>query len=94
MAHKWKEDEDVVACYVSRFGYREVASSVEALANALGIPLGAFHMRVSNFKALQGRGRLNHVAGQSQRVYEHHRDATEPDLRSIVLKALGGQPLT
>jgi hypothetical protein len=89
--HKWTEPDDIVAFYLSRYGPSELARSVAAAAEKLGIASGTLHLRIGNFKFLDGNGRLNHPAKQSRRVFDQYKDIPEKELRAIVAGILSGE---
>jgi hypothetical protein len=86
--HDWTETDDAAALYVYRFGHQGVARSKSALADGLGISLGSFRMRIQNFQAIDNGGGLGNYAKQSARIYEYYKNATEPELRGVVLSAI------
>ena len=86
--HHWTESDDAAALYIHKFGHQGIAMPPSALAESLGISPGSFRMRVQNFQAIDAGGGLSNFAKQSARVYELYKNATEQDLRRVVLSAI------
>ncbi|QDE97683.1 hypothetical protein [Myxococcus xanthus] len=79
--HDWSELDDLVAFYLYRFGTERLPFGMPIIAERRGIKLGSMKMRISNFKAYAGKGRLKNIARQSVRTFEKHKDTPEPELR-------------
>jgi hypothetical protein len=87
--HRWTEDDDVVAFYVSRHGTRHLPLMEAGIAKRLGVSEISLARRQANFAHLDGRPGLDHVAKLSRRIHQQYGRATEPELRPMVLRALG-----
>lgn len=79
--HNWSEADDLVAFYLYKFGTERLPFDMPTIAERRGIKPGSMKMRISNFKAYAGTGRLKNIARQSVRVFERYRDTPEPELR-------------
>lgn len=80
--HRWTEDDDLAALYVYRFQTNGLPYTVEMIAKRRGIDFGSFKMRVANFKAIDGKGNLNHAAKQSVSVFRRYGRLTQEELRA------------
>jgi hypothetical protein len=87
--HRWTEDDDVIAFYLSRHGTRRLPLMEAGIAKRLGMSEASLAKRQANFAHLDERPGLAHVAKQSIRVHQKHEKATEPALRALVLRVLG-----
>jgi hypothetical protein len=86
--HTWTEDDDLVALYMSRHDTRALPLMQAGIAKRLGRSEGSLARRQSNFKFLdEGRG-LPHSIRQSRCMHQRYKNATEPELRPMVLRAL------
>jgi hypothetical protein len=83
--HRWSEADDIAALYAYRFGTDRLGISIPELARSRDIPFGSFDMRMRNFGAIRGEGKLTHVAQQSRRIFAKYGDASEESLRRLVL---------
>ena len=86
--HDWAEGDDLAALYVSRYGTTGLPYSVETIATDRGIQPGSFDMRVRNFKAIEGEGRLTNYAKQTESVYQRFRLKSMEELRRIAFPEL------
>jgi hypothetical protein len=89
--HRWTEDDDIVALYLSRHGARFLPMMEAEIAKVLGMPEGSLGMRRQNFHYLDGRPGLKNAAELSRQVHGCYGKMTEPELRSLVLKVLGSK---
>ncbi len=80
--HSWSEADDLVAFYLYRFGTERLPFDMPTIAERRGIKPGSMKMRISNFKAYAGTGKLGNIARQSVKVFERYRDTAEPELRN------------
>jgi len=80
--HDWIEADDLIAFYLYRFGTERLPFDMSTIAERRGIKLGSMKMRISNFKAYAGAGRLGNIARQSVRVFDRYKDTPEPELRN------------
>ena len=87
--HRWTENDDVIAFYLSRHGARRLPLMEAGIAKRLGMSEASLARRQANFAYLDGRGGLAHVAKQSRHIHQQYEKATEPALRPLVLRALG-----
>jgi hypothetical protein len=83
LPHKWTRNDDLIAFYVDKFGIDKLPNkpSEAEIAASLGIEPGSFKMRIQNFRALAGKGGLEHFARQSKDVFEEYNSLSEPELR-------------
>ena len=86
--HRWTEDDDLVAFYLSRYGTRYLPLMEAGISKVLGMPEVSLIMRQSNFKYLHSGVGLRNVAMQSRRIYENYRHIAEITLRPMVLDVL------
>jgi hypothetical protein len=82
--HHWKESDDVVALYLSKYGDSGLGLAISDVAARLNIAIGAMKMRMSNFKSQSGSGGLANASRQTGEVYGTFHDTPEPELRSMV----------
>jgi hypothetical protein len=82
-SHRWSVRDDLAALYVHKFGYQRVVGSIAEIASFVGIELGSFKMRVSNFAALDGGGGLSNASRQSRDIYGRYARLSEPELRRL-----------
>lgn len=81
--HHWTEQDDIVALYFYKFGDQRRKSSQEIVGKRRGMCAGSLRMRVANFRAIAGGGRLDHAALQSRSVYQRYANFSEPALRRL-----------
>jgi len=67
--HKWTEKDDIVAFYLYKFGDKDIPFSIGDVGTNLGMGVNSLKMRIANFKAIDGKGGLEHFAGQSLKIY-------------------------
>ena len=60
--HRWTEKDDIVALYFYKFGDLGRTSSLAIVGEGRGMGAGSLRMRVANFRAIAGGGRLDHAA--------------------------------
>jgi hypothetical protein len=82
--HHWTVEEDLVTFYCARYETHYLGTSEADLAAQLDLPIGTFRMRIANFKALDGNGRLSNAAKQSQLVHKLFGEMLEKELRQWV----------
>ena len=83
MAHKWKEIDDMKVLYITLYGLKNISYSKNDIAKQIGVSLASLNMRIGNFKAIQGQGKLTHYAKLSKRVYEKYHLLSETALKKI-----------
>ena len=81
--HSWTEQDDIVALYFYKFGDLGRTSSLAIVGERRGMGAGSLRMRVGNFAAIAGGGRLDHAALQSREIYRRYADLSEPQLRKL-----------
>jgi hypothetical protein len=86
--HKWHEDDDLVALYMSRHETNDLPRTQDEIAKLLGMSEASLIMRQRNFTDLEGGHGLSHVAKQSIRVHERHKNTPKAELRSLVLRVI------
>jgi hypothetical protein len=86
--HAWSVADDLVAFYLYRFGTERLPFDMPTIAERRGIKPNSMKMRISNFKAHAGTGRLGNIARQSVQVFERYRDTPEPELRNCAFPEL------
>ena len=67
--HSWTEQDDIVALYFCKFSDLGRTSSLAIVGERRGMGAGSLRMRVGNFAAIAGGGRLDHAALQSREIY-------------------------
>jgi hypothetical protein len=92
--HRWTENDDVVAFYLSRHGTRRLPLMEAGIAKRLGMSEGSLARRQANFAYLDGRPGFDHVAKLSRRIHQQYEKATEAELRPLVLRVLGQTRVT
>ncbi len=80
--HSWSPEDDLVAFYLYKFGTERLPFDMPTIAERRGIKPGSMEMRIRNFKAYAGAGRLVNIAKKSVLVFERYRDTPEPELRN------------
>ena len=88
--HRWTEGDDLVALYMSRYGAARLPMMQAAIASRLGMSEASLIMRQRNFGYLDNGVGLSHVAAQTRRIHRQYRNATEAELRPLVLRVLNG----
>jgi hypothetical protein len=86
--HRWNQDDDLIAFYMSRHGTNDLPIAQEGIAKLLGMSEASLIMRQRNFTDLEGKHGLSHVAKQSIRIYERHKSTSKAELRSLVLRVI------
>jgi hypothetical protein len=81
--HHWTEQDDIVALYLYKFGDEGRTSNLATVGERRGMGAGSLRMRVGNFRAIAGGGRLDHAALQSRSIYERYAHLSEPELRKL-----------
>ncbi len=81
--HHWTEQDDIVALYFYKYGDLRRTSSLDNIGDRRGMSAGSLRMRVANFRAIAGGGRLDHAAQQSRDVYKRYANLSEPELRKL-----------
>jgi hypothetical protein len=81
--HRWTEQDDIVALYFCKFGDLGRTSSLAVVGERRGMGAGSLRMRVGNFQAIAGGGRLDHAASQSRTVFQRYGNLSEPELRKL-----------
>ncbi len=86
--HRWTEDDDLIAFYLSPHGTRFLAVGEAEIATLIGLPQSSLTMRKSNFAYLDGERALSHASAQSRRIHGRPRNAPEAELRRAVFRVL------
>jgi len=84
--HKWTEEDDIVTLYLYKFGHKDLPHSVEYIGRKLGMGAGSLKMRIANFKAIDGKGGLEHYGKTSLKIFERYKQTSKDELKSLVLK--------
>jgi hypothetical protein len=86
--HKWRQDIDRVAFYISRYGSSDLPKSQGEVAALLGMSEASLVVGKQNFAGLEGGRGLSHVAKPLIRVHERHKITPKAELRSHVLRVI------
>lgn len=86
--HKWTEEDDIVTLYLYKYGDGEIPFTLEDIGRNLGMGAGSLRMRIANFKAIDGKGGLEHFGRQSLEIYRKYYETPEDKLKSLVVKIL------
>ena len=86
--HKWTEEDDVVTLYLYRYGDGEIPFSLEDISKSLGMGIDSLRMRIANFKAIDGKGGLEHFGSQSLKIYRKYYHTSKDKLKLLVTKIL------
>lgn len=86
--HAWSEDDDLVAFYLFKFGDGDLGKDTKDIGEVLGMGAGSLRMRIGNFRAIDGGGKLDHSAKQSREAYDRYKNSTKDELRVLVLSIL------
>ena len=86
--HKWTEEDDTVTLYLFRSGDGELPFSLEEIGEKLGMGVNSLRMRIGNFKAIDGKGGLEHFGKQSLKIYNMYKETSDDVLRSLVLEIM------
>ena len=93
MPHNWTYNDDVVACYLCKYGiiYEEngLLFDVDAIGTKLGMGAGSLSARIGNFKYLDGKGKLYNVAKLSKNVFEEFKNISKSNHLKKTKKILG-----
>lgn len=83
--HAWSKDDDLVAFYLFKFGDGDLGKDTKEIGELLGMGAGSLKMRIGNFRAIDGGGKLDHSAKQSRFIYERFNNASHEELRDKIL---------
>ena len=86
--YEYTEEDDVLACHVAKYGEEILISSITA-SKVRGMTEESFKARVENFKAIEGKSQLTHIAEMSREVYETYKSVSQRQHRTICLSILG-----
>lgn len=86
--HTWTEEDDIVTLYLYKFGDKDIPFSLEDIGRKLGMGVSSLKMRIANFKAIDGKGGLEHFGKQSLKIYDRHKQTPKSELKSLVLEIL------
>lgn len=86
--HRWTKEDDIVTLYLYKYGDGDLPFTIEDIAKNLGMGVVSLRMRIANFKAIDGRGGLNHFGKISLEIYERYHETPKDELRSLVGKIL------
>jgi len=87
--HRWTEEDDIVTFYLYKFGDKDIPFSLEYIGEKLGMGVNSLRMRTANFKAIDGKGGLEHFSKRlSLKVYKRYKETPESELKSLVLKII------
>jgi len=85
---KWTEEDDIVTLYLYKYGDEEIPFTFEDISRNLGMSTGSLGMRIANFKAIDGKGGLEHFGKLSLEVYRKYYRTPKDKLKSLVVKIL------
>lgn len=88
MAHNWQEDDDIKVLYIVLYGYENIPYKKNDIAEQIGVTVGSLGYRLGNFKAIQGIGKVTHVAKLSKYVYNKYNSLNEPKLRELAFNVV------
>lgn len=77
MKHNWTYNDDVVAYFICRFGVDDLIFDLNGICRKLDVKPDSMNMRIGNFKALEGTGKLINVAELSRKIYEDFKNTSK-----------------
>jgi len=80
--HRWTEQDDITALYLYRYSPTDVPT-IENAARMCGVTSDSMRMRIANFRALDSKSGLDHIAQQSIAVYQRYRGSSQSELRAL-----------
>ena len=86
--HKWTLTDDLMVCYLFRFGTALIPYSKAQIAARIGVSTGGLRYRVSNFKAASGQGGAEHFGKLTSAVLSQYGNHLEAQLRLIAFPEL------
>jgi len=86
--HEWTEEDDIVTLYLYKYGNEGIPFTLEDVSRILGMSTGSLGMRIANFKAIDGKGGLEHYGKTSLKVYRKYYETPKDELRSLVVRIL------
>jgi len=87
-SHEWTEEDDIVTLYLYKYGDEGIPFTHEDVSSILGMSTGSLGMRIANFKAIDGKGGLEHYGKISLKVYRKYYETPKAELRSLVVRIL------
>ncbi len=88
MSYSYSTEDDILACYVSKYGEEIFISAITA-SKKKGMLERSFKARVANFDALGGKGKLSHAANNSKVVYADYQGVSQTEHRRKCFEILG-----
>ena len=85
--HSWTKDDDIVAFYLEKYG-EDALITLQLVSQKMRMTVGSLDMRVRNFKALMGIGKLDHNARLSKEVLNAMESVGKDTHRERCLKIL------
>ena len=93
MTHNWIYDDDVIACYLCKYGlnYEDngLLFDIDTIGSKLGMGAGSLRARVGNFNYLNGIGNFCNAAKLSKRVFEEFKDVSKTNHLKRAKEILG-----
>ena len=81
MPHNWIYDDDVIACYLCKYGlnYEDngLLFDIDTIGSKLGMGAGSLRARVGNFNYLNGKGNFCNAAKLSKKVFEEFKEISQ-----------------
>lgn len=78
----WSDDDNLVAYYLYRFGDRDLNVTKQELGDILGMGYDSLSFKISNFRAIDGQGKLNGYSVQAVRIYKHYNALPEEQAKA------------
>ncbi|MDD3442388.1 MAG: hypothetical protein PHW89_03920 [Sulfurimonas denitrificans] len=88
MAHNWQETDDIKVLYIVLYGYENIPYKKNDIAEQIGVTVGSLNYRLGNFKAIQGIGKVTHIAKLSKYVYDKYSSLSEQKLLELAFNVI------
>lgn len=86
--HNWTHADDLMVCYLFRFGTTAIPYNNSQIAQRIGVSTGGLRYRISNFKAASGNGGAQHYGKLTKQVLGANQALPELQLRYIAFPEL------
>ena len=86
--HQWVEADDLMVCYMFRFGTTAIPYSQANVATRIGVSEGGLRYRLSNFKAASRSDGAAHYGKITAKVLNKNQNLSEVQLRFLAFPEL------
>lgn len=86
--HQWTDSDNLVAYHLYRLGNNSLPLSKPELAETMGMSLASLNYKISNFKAIDGRGGFEGYSHQAARTYKQYSSIADTELTEAAIRAV------